>query len=97
MLTSDKDGFITGGVPVEGVKRTRTDNLLFDIRGDVRAIRAAVEGSPVEAVRRAGTVSGMAGRGRRAPGAQVAAVPRGGMKRSSPMRQAASAAGRPAS
>lgn len=80
MLTGDKDGFITGGAPVEGVKRTRTDNLLFDIRGDVRAIRSAVQGARVEAVRRAGAVPAMAGRGRRAPGAQVAAVPRAGIR-----------------
>lgn len=97
MLTSDKDGFISGGVPVDGVRRTRTDNLLFDIRGDMRAIRAAVEGSRVEAVRRAGAVPVMAGRGRRAvPGAQVAAMPRGGIKGDTGSRSSAARRAMPA-
>lgn len=97
MLTGDKDGFITGGAPVDGVRRTRTDNLLFDIRGDVRAIRSAVEGSRVEAVRRAGVVPGMAGRGRRAvPGAQVAAMPRGGIRGDPGSRSSAASRAMPA-
>jgi hypothetical protein len=96
MLTGDKDGFITGGAPVEGVKRTRTDNLLFDIRGDVRAIRSAVQGARVEAVRRAGAVPVMAGRGRRAPGAQVAAVPRAGIRGDTGSRSSAASRAMPA-
>lgn len=96
MLTGDKDGFISGGAPVDGVRRTRTDNLLFDIRGDVRAIRSAVQGARVEAVRRAGAVPVMAGRGRRTPGAQVAAVPRAGIRGDTGSRSSAASRAMPA-
>lgn len=43
ILKADRDGFLTGGSPVEEVRRTRTDGLLFDIRTDVWAIRKAVQ------------------------------------------------------
>jgi len=44
MLKSDKDGFLTGGLPVTEVRRSAgSDGILFDIRTDVRAIRKAVQ------------------------------------------------------
>ena len=44
VLTSDKDGFLTGGSPVSEVRRASvSDATLFDIRTDVRAIRKAVQ------------------------------------------------------
>lgn len=56
ILKADRDGFLTGGAPVEEVRRTHTDGLLFDIRHDVRALRKAVEaGASRQPAARAGS------------------------------------------
>lgn len=86
MLQSDKDGFITGGIPVDSIRRTRTDNLLYDIRGDVRAIRKAVAAGEVASARRAGRGPSMGGArqissgGSRAVDDAMPAVPISGIK-----------------